>query len=149
MKAIAIVVFSSALLAGCAAPSGSNSTYSSSSMKNATRTVEGAVVSKRPVKVAGSAGQGVGGLLGAIAGSGVGSGGREHAAGAIVGAIVGGAVGSAVDRNAMQHDAFEYIVRSASSDLLTVIQTDDTFQVGDKVFVVLADKPVLVKSAAR
>lgn len=151
MKTNPFAILGMALLAGCAAPNASNTNYSSSSLMSATRTVEGVVVSKRPVKVSGSSNTGgmAGGALGAIGGSGIGSNGRENAAGAIVGAVIGGAVGAAAERNATQQDAFEYIVRSDVTGLMTIIQSDDTIQVGDKVYIVLANKPVLVKNTSK
>lgn len=139
------------MLVACAVPNASNSTYSASSLSSATRTVEGVIVSKRAVRVAGTTGSGAatGGTLGAVAGSSVGSNTRDGLAGAIVGAVVGGAIGAAAERSATQIDAFEYIVKSDVTGLMTIIQADDGLLPGDKVFIVLATKPVLVKNETK
>lgn len=151
MIARSVFILSAAFVAGCAAPNASNSTYAPSSLTSATRTVEGVILSKRAVKVAGSTGTGTatGGALGAVAGSSVGSSTRDGLAGAIVGAVIGGAIGAAAERNSTQIDAFEYIVRSDVTGLMTVIQADDGLLPGDKVFIVLATKPVLVKNETK
>jgi outer membrane lipoprotein SlyB len=141
----------SILLQGCAAPNASNTQYSASALSSATRTIEGVVVSKRSVKVSGTSatGGGTGAALGGIAGSSAGRGGRDNLAGAVVGAVAGGLVGAAMEENATKQDAFEYIVKSDVMGLTTIIQTDPNINVGDKVFVILANKPVLVRNEAK
>ena len=137
-----------ALIAGCTTPVDSNKIYGRNALSSATRTIEAVVVSKRNVQVDSSSGVGgtTGGALGAIAGSGVGSNSRDGLAGAVVGAVVGGTIGAAIDSNAAKIDAYEYIVKSDAAGLLTVVQIDNDFSVGQRVFVVLGNKPVLVKA---
>lgn len=135
-----------ASLAGCATPNASNQHYDRTALSSATRTIEGEIVSKRPVKVNASSGAGAttGGALGGIAGSSIGSNGRDNLAGAVVGIVAGAAIGAAVESSAQTFDAFEYIVKSNVAGLMTIVQTDTTFSVGDKVFIVLGTKPVIV-----
>jgi outer membrane lipoprotein SlyB len=132
---------------GCAAPKDSNKIYSRNALSSATRTIEGHIVSKRAVQVDPSSGVGgtTGGALGAIAGSGVGGNSRDNLAGAVIGAVAGATIGAAIDSASSKIDAFEYIVKSDVAGLLTIIQTDNEFLVGQKVYVILGDKPVLVK----
>ena len=136
-----------AFLAGCASPKDSNKVYGRNALSSATRTIEGQIVSKRAVQVDPSSGVGgtTGGALGAIAGSGVGGGSRDNLAGVIIGAVAGATIGAAIDSASSKIDAFEYIVKSDVAGLLTIIQTDNEFNVGQKVYVILGDKPVLVK----
>jgi outer membrane lipoprotein SlyB len=117
----------------------------------ASRTVEGVVVSKRPVKVSGTTGVGgeSGSAIGAVAGSGIGSGGRDNIVGAIGGAVVGGIAGAAIEQSSTKQSAFEYIVKSDVTGLMTIIQSDGDINVGDSVFIVLSSKPVLVKNEAK
>lgn len=142
-------LMSVSVLLGCAAPNASNQQYDRSALASATRTIEGEVVSKRQVKVNASSGTGAaaGGALGGIAGSSIGSSGRDNLAGAVVGVLAGAAIGAAAESSAQTIEAFEYIVRSNVAGLLTIVQTDATFVVGDKVFVVLGAKPVIVPAS--
>lgn len=142
-----LAMVSMALLASCAAPRDSNKLYGRSSLTTATRTIEGKVVSKRVVQVDTSRGIGgsTGGALGAIAGSGLGSSSRENLAGAVIGAVVGASAGAALESSKSTIGAFEYIVKSDVAGLITIIQIDGEFSVGERVYVVLGDKPVLVK----
>jgi outer membrane lipoprotein SlyB len=136
-----------AALVGCAVPKDSNKVYGRNALSSATRTIEGQIVSKRSVQVDPSSGVGgtTGGALGAIAGSGVGSNSRDNLAGAVIGAVAGATIGAAIDSAGSKIDAFEYIVKSDVAGLLTIVQTDNEFLVGQKVYVILGDKPVLVK----
>lgn len=134
-------------LLGCAAPRDSNKVYGRNALSSATRTIEGQIVSKRSVQVDPSSGVGgtTGGALGAIAGSGVGGNSRDNLAGLVIGAVAGATIGAAIDSAGSKIDAFEYIVKSDVAGLLTIVQTDNEFLVGQKVYVILGDKPVLVK----
>lgn len=135
-------------LVGCAAPNASNNQYSAGSLSMAARTVEAVVVSKREVLVSGTSAVGgaSGAAVGGIAGSSIGGNSRDGLAGAVVGAVAGGLIGAAVEANATKQQAYEYIVKSDVTGLMTLIQSDGGFEIGDPVFVVLATKPVLVKN---
>jgi len=139
------------IIGGCAAPNASNRQYSASALSMAARTVEGIVVSKRPVHVGGTSGLGgaTGVAMGGIAGSSIGGNARDNLVGAIAGGVIGGLVGAAVEANATAQDAYEYIVKSDVTGLMTLIQADSNISVGDRVFIVLASKPVLVKNESQ
>jgi outer membrane lipoprotein SlyB len=152
-KSVSLLTCASALvcavtLSACISPQDSNKTYGRSALSSATRTSEAQIVSKRAVKVDPNSGVGAnaGGALGAIAGSGAGSNSRDGLAGAVIGAVAGATVGAAIESSAAKIDAFEYIVKTDVAGLLTIVQTDDEFSVGQRVFVVLGAKPVLVKA---
>ena len=86
-----------------------------------------------------------GGALGAIAGSSLGGNSRDSLAGAVIGAVAGATIGAAMESSSSKIDAFEYIVKSDVAGLLTIVQTDNEFIVGQTVYVILGDKPLLVK----
>lgn len=140
---VAVVV-----LAGCAAPNSSNRQYSASSLNMSARTIEAVVVSKRSVTVSGtsSIGGASGALAGGVAGSGVGRGTRGNIVGAVAGVVVGGIAGAAIEATATQQEAFEYIVKSDVTGLMTLIQSEGDIEVGDAVFLILANKPILVRN---
>lgn len=146
LLAVACSIICAGTFVGCSTPTASNREYDRSALSSATRTIEGEVVSKRPVRVNASSGTGTaaGGALGGIAGSSIGSSGRDNLAGVVVGILAGAAIGAAVESSAQTIDAFEYIVRSNVAGLLSIVQRDATFSVGEKVFVVLGTKPLIV-----
>ena len=135
-------------LSGCTAPNASNSQYSAGSLSAAIRTVEAVVVSKRQVMVSGTSTFGgmSGAAVGGIAGASMGGNQSDSMAGAVVGAVAGGLIGAAVESSATKQSAYEYIVKSDVTGLMTLIQSDPEIQVGDTVFVVLNNKPVLVRA---
>jgi len=143
-----LLLISAIAVVGCSTPVDSNKVYSRSALNSATRTIEAVIVSKRDVLVDPSTGVGssAGGAVGAIGGSSLGGSRRDNLAGAVVGAVVGSAIGSAMESSATKINAFEYIVKSDVAGLLTVVQTDNEFSVGQKVFVILGSKPVIVKA---
>lgn len=133
---------------GCAAPNASNNQYSANSLTMAARTIEASIVSKREVQVSGTSSLGgtTGAAVGGIAGSSIGRNTRDGLAGAVVGAVAGGLIGAAAEASATKQLAYEYIVKSDVTGLMTIIQSDGGFEIGDPVFVVLSTKPVLVKN---
>jgi len=169
MKHVLLIV--SLFLVGCV-PNASNMQYASTDLAGAAPTVEGVVVSKRPIQVAGTEGGSavgtvVGGLAGAVIGSGFG-GGRGNSLATLGGAVAGGLVGDQIGKAVTKQNAFEYIVRLEQTQkvkevtgrtrsyternisakrLVTIIQSDAGFQVGNRVFVVMSSKPVIVGSA--
>lgn len=142
------LLLSIALLGGCATPADSNRVYTRSALNVATRTIEATIVNKRSVLVDASTGVGgsAGGALGAIGGSSIGGNSRDNLAGAVIGAVVGSAIGAAIESNSSKIGAVEYIVKSEVAGLMTIIQTDTEFNVGQRVFVILGAKPVIVNS---
>lgn len=146
MRAVLSLILAALVTTGCAVKA-SNRAYSASALSTATRTVEGEIVSKRSVTVDSSRGGGAAGgaALGAIGGSGLGGDStRGNLAGAVIGVMAGALAGAAIDSSASTIDAFEYIVHSDVAGLLTIVQADGEFTKGQKVFVVLGSKPVIV-----
>lgn len=136
------------ILTSCSVPNASNNQYSASALTMTARTIEAIVVSKRKVMVSGTSSLGgiTGATLGGVAGSSIGRSGRDGIAGAVVGAVAGGLAGAAIEANTTKQAAFEYIVKSDVTGLMTIIQSDEGIEVGDPVFVILSSKPVLVKN---
>lgn len=161
-----IVLALSFFLVGCV-PNASNMQYSSSDLASAAPSVEGVVVSKRPIQVAGTS-SGVGTVAGALAGTAAASnvgGGRGQTIAMVGGALLGAMAGSAAEERMTKQKAFEYIVRigspytvkqvtgrtreytetkTSSQRLVTVIQSDVNFNPGDRVFVIMSAKPRIV-----
>ena len=134
-----------ASLAGCG-PSYSPNTYASNAVQQANKVDAGVLVGVRPVDVSASGATGavVGGAAGGIAGSQVGSG-VGSALGALGGSLVGGIAGSAAEHVSGDTQAFEYIVRKANGDLLSVTQKDESpLTVGQKVLVISGNQARVV-----
>jgi outer membrane lipoprotein SlyB len=113
-----------ALLAGCS-PTYSPNTYDSAAVQQAAKVDQGIVVGVREVAVSANTTVGTvtGAAAGGIAGSQVG-GGVTSAFGALGGSVLGGIAGSAAQHVEGDTKAFEYIVRKANGDLISVTQTD-------------------------
>lgn len=81
-------------------------------------------------------GAGAGAAAGGIAGSQAGRGGGNAAA-TLAGVLVGGVIGALAENAMTETQAFEYIVRKANGDLLSVTQKDaQPLPVGQKVLVI-------------
>jgi outer membrane lipoprotein SlyB len=158
-------------LTGCAG-NASNNEYAAEDLAMAAPTVEGRIVSKRPIKVAGKSevGELAGAAAGGVAGSVIGGASRGHWLGAIGGAVIGGIAGGQIQKSITKQNAFEYIVKfdqpqritevahenetrknfnirsGYSKSLITVIQ-NVPFNIGDRVFVILSSKPRIVGGA--
>ena len=132
--------FASALaatVAGCG-PDYSPNTYASNAVQQANKVDQGVLVGVRDVGVSasGTTGALVGGAAGGVAGSQVGSG-VGSAFGALGGSLVGGIAGSTAEHVSGDTRAFEYIVRKANGDLLSVTQKDEVpLTIGQKVLVI-------------
>jgi outer membrane lipoprotein SlyB len=134
-----------ASVAGCG-PDYSPNTYASNAVQRANKVDQGILVGVREVGVSasGTTGAIVGGAAGGIAGSQVGSG-VGSAFGALGGALVGGLAGSAAEHATGDTRAFEYIVRKANGDLLSVTQRDELpLVLGQKVLVIAGDQARVV-----
>jgi outer membrane lipoprotein SlyB len=132
-------------LAGCG-PSYSPDTYASNAVQQANPVQQGTVVGVRNVAVsaAGTVGTVTGAAVGGIAGS-------QAAASpisaftALGGSLVGGIAGSAVEHSTADTTAFEYIVRKANGDLVSVTQKDKTpLALGQKVLVIAGSQARVV-----
>jgi outer membrane lipoprotein SlyB len=125
------------LLAGCG-PSYSPDTYSAAAVQQANKVEQGVIVGVRNVGVtaSGAVGTVTGAAAGGIAGSqAVPS--PISAFTALGGSLVGGIAGSAVEHATADTTAFEYIVRKANADLVSVTQKDKTpLALGQNVLVI-------------
>jgi outer membrane lipoprotein SlyB len=142
------ITFAAALaacLTGCG-PDYSPNTYASNAVQQANKVDQGVLVGVREVGVSasGTTGALVGGAAGGIAGSQVGSG-VGSAFGALGGSLVGGLAGSAAEHVTGDTRAFEYIVRKANGDLLSVTQRDELpLALGQKVLVIAGNQARVV-----
>lgn len=119
-------------------PSYSPDTYSANAAQQANKVEQGVVVGVRDVGIsaAGTVGTVTGAAAGGIAGSQAASG-PVAAITALGGSLVGGIAGSAVEHTTADTAAFEYIVRKANGDLVSVTQKDKTpLALGQKVLVI-------------
>ena len=134
------------LLAGCG-QSYSPNTYASNAAQQANKVEQGIIVGVRPVVVTaqGTAGALTGGAAGGIAGSQLGAGGPTSAFGALGGTVLGGLAGVAVERAGGDTKAFEYIVRKANKELVSVTQQNESpLAVGQKVLVIAGTQARIV-----
>jgi outer membrane lipoprotein SlyB len=132
-------------LSGCG-PSYSPDTYSANAVQQANKVEQGVVVGVRDVGVSasGTVGTLTGAAAGGIAGSQVASG-PVSAITALGGSLVGGIAGSAVEHTTADTAAFEYIVRKANGDLVSVTQKDKTpLALGQKVLVIAGNQARVV-----
>lgn len=132
-------------LAGCG-PDYSPNTYASNAVQQANKVEQGVVVGVRDVAVSASATTGtvVGGAAGGIAGAQVGAG-PVSAFSALGGSLIGGLAGNAAEHATGDTKAFEYIVRKANGDLVSVTQKDTTpLALGQKVLVIAGNQARVV-----
>ncbi|MBU6499360.1 MAG: hypothetical protein KGQ40_12605, partial [Rhodospirillales bacterium] len=120
-------------------PSYSPNTYASGAVQQAAKVEKGVVVGVRPVDVSasGTTGAVTGGAAGGIVGSQTPGGGVGAAFGALGGTVIGGIVGTSVEHVTADTTAFEYIVRVAKGELVSVTQKDRVaLPVGQHVLVI-------------
>ncbi len=132
-------------LFGCA-PSYSPDTYAANAAQQANKVEQGVIVGVRNVGI--SAAGTVGTVTGAAAGGIAGSQAVPAPASAFTalgGSLVGGIAGAAVEHAAADTTAFEYIVRKANGDLVSVTQKDKTpLVLGEKVLVIAGNQARVV-----
>ncbi len=128
-RAVASAVCLAAGLAGCG-PSYSPNTYSTAAVQQANKVEQGVVVGVRRVDVSAQ---------------GVGSNGVTEAIGALGGSVIGGLVGTAAEHAAGDTFAFEYVVKKANNDLVSVTQKDKVpLAIGQKVLVIAGNQARIV-----
>lgn len=174
-KSIIFIILAT-FISGCARDLSSN-VYSSDSTLSLT--LEGEVVSVRPIKVKESerlsdnaGGMAAGGIAGGVLGSTVGQGGGTTAA--IVGGVIAGAVvGTILQDKLGESKGYEYLIKvdtskiksnyyegstamrnvissAVTSGLITVVQgTDIVIREGQKVYVIFSDKRTRIIPANR
>jgi outer membrane lipoprotein SlyB len=126
------------LLAGCG-PDYSPDTYDAAAVQQANKVERGVVIGVRQIDVtaAGVVGTATGAAAGGVAGAQTPGGGVAAAFGAIGGGLVGGLLGNSVEHATGDTQAFEYIVREANNDLVSVTQKDAApLKIGTKVLVI-------------
>ncbi|MBN9509149.1 MAG: hypothetical protein J0I21_08535 [Alphaproteobacteria bacterium] len=127
-----------ALLVSCG-PDYSPNTYSAAAVQQANKVERGVVIGVRQIDVsaAGVVGAATGAAAGGVAGAQTPGGGVATALGAIGGGLVGGLLGNTVEHATDDTQAYEYIVRETSKDLVSVTQKDAVpLKVGTKVLVI-------------
>ena len=125
-------------VSGCA-PSYSPNVYSGAAVQQADKVVSGTVIGFRQVEIQsdGTVGAVAGGAAGGVLGAQAGEGPVSNALGAVGGALAGGLVGTAVAHTTGDTTGWEYIVREAKGDLVSVTQRQDKpLTVGQKVLVI-------------
>ncbi len=121
-------------------------TYSSSAVQQASKVESGVVVGVRKVVIRAdpTIASATGAAAGGIAGSQVAEG-AYSALGALGGAVVGGIAGSEAGHKIQDTDGYEYIVRNAKGDLLSVTQKDVTpLKIGQRVLLIQGSQARIV-----
>lgn len=121
--------------------------YATRAVQQVNRVEQGVVIGRRSVTVeaAGETGAATGGAAGGILGSQAPGGNMAGAIGAVGGALVGGLLGSTTERVAGSTTAFEYVVRKADGELVSVTQRDATpLEIGALVLVIAGSQARIV-----
>ena len=135
-----------AVLAACA-PSYSPDTYNGAAVQQASKVEQGVIVGVRQVGVqaSGATGAVAGAAAGGIAGSQAPTGGIGTAFTTLGGTLVGGLIGTGVERAAGDTVAYEYVVRKAGGELVSVTQKDkQPLPPGQRVLVIAGPQARIV-----
>jgi outer membrane lipoprotein SlyB len=133
-------------LAACG-PRYSPDAYATRAVQQMNRVEQGVVIGRRVVMVeaGGETGAATGAAAGGIIGSQAPGGNMAGAIGGVGGALLGGLFGSAAERVAGSTGAFEYIVRKADGQLVSVTQRDETpLEIGARVLVIAGSQARIV-----
>ena len=126
------------LLAGCAGPSKSGSTYTDAEARRPMQVTTGTIQAVRTVRLERDyqtgAGVAAGSVIGGVAGSTVGSGTTSTIA-AVVGAVAGGVAGSYAEKSMSDRPGLELTVRTDDGRTFTVVQEagNDSFAAGQRI----------------
>lgn len=128
------------LLAGCATPTQSGSSYNAfelrrpMSVQMATVQALREVRIERPQQAGPGLGSGAGAVVGGVAGSNIGQG-RGAIIGTVIGAVAGAVGGSFLERGASAKTGVEVTVRTDDGQTFAIVQEagDDRFAVGQRV----------------
>ncbi|WP_176952854.1 hypothetical protein [Belnapia rosea] len=134
------------LLAACGADY-SPDTYATRAVQQANKVEQGMVVGRREVSVTaeGSTGAATGAAAGGVLGAQTPGGGIGSALGGVGGALIGGLIGTTAEHVAGDTKAFEYVVRTGKSELISVTQRDQTpLVVGQRVLVITGNQARIV-----
>lgn len=133
-----IALVAGALLAGCAAPSKSGYTYTSSEARRPMQVQTGVVQAIREVRMEQDrptgVGTGAGAIVGGVAGSNVGRG-KGAIVGSVLGAVAGGVIGSHAEQSVSDRPALEITVRTDAGRTFAVVQEagGESFAPGQRV----------------
>src|SRR6185437_9335736 len=144
MRTLPVVLL--AAVAGCN-PDYSPNTYASNAVQQANKVESAVVVGYRQVKISasGTVGAVSGGAAGGLLGAQAEPTGIVSALGTIGGTVVGGIVGNTVEHVAGDTTGWEYIVRKADGDMLSVTQREETpIPLGQKVLVITGNQARIV-----
>jgi outer membrane lipoprotein SlyB len=126
-----VALLSGAVLAGCAQPTLTGTTYSRGEVRQAQTVQMGYVESVTPVIIEGRTdgivGAGTGAAIGGILGRGVG-GGRGQDLATVAGVVAGGIAGQRVEEAVSRRQGAEITVRLDSGRLVSVVQEVDPSQ---------------------
>ncbi len=145
-RRLAPALILAASLAGCG-PDYSPNTYASSAVQQANKVEQGVIVGVRRVGVAagGTTGAVAGAAAGGIVGSQVPGAGVTTAIGAVGGGLIGGIVGSGIDKGMNDTTAYEYIVRKANDEMISVTQKDTaSMAMGQHVLVIAGNQARII-----
>src|SRR5690348_5384434 len=140
-----LLVFAFALV-GCG-PDYSPNVYSGNAVQQADKVESGVVIGFRQVEIQsdGTVGAIAGGAAGGVLGTQAGDGTVSRALGAVGGALAGGLIGTTVEHTSGDTTGWEYIVREAKGDLVSVTQRQDKpIAVGQKVLVIFGKQARIV-----
>jgi outer membrane lipoprotein SlyB len=135
-----------AAVAGCS-PDYSPNTYASNAVQQANKVESAVVVGYRQGKISasGTVGAVSGGAAGGLLGAQAEPSGIVSALGTVGGSVVGGLVGTTVEHVAGDTTGWEYIVRKANGDMLSVTQRQETpIPLGQKVLVITGNQARIV-----
>jgi len=135
-----------AAVTGCS-PDYSPNTYASNAVQQANKVESAVVVGYRQVKISasGTVGAVSGGAAGGLLGAQAEPSGIVSALGTVGGSVVGGLVGTTVEHVAGDTTGWEYIVRKANGDMLSVTQRQETpIPLGQKVLVITGNQARIV-----
>lgn len=142
----AYVLLVLAAVAGCG-PNYSPDTYASAAVQQANKVEQGVIVGVRKVGVqaSGTTGAVTGAAAGGVVGNAAPGGGIGGALTTIGGSLVGGLVGTGIERATGDTTAFEYVVRKANAELVSVTQKDlAPLDIGQKVLVIAGSQARIV-----
>lgn len=134
------------MLVGCA-PDYSPNTYSGNAVQQANKVEPAVVIGFRQVRISanGTIGAVTGGAAGGVLGSQADASGITSALGTVGGTLVGGIVGTTIEHATGDTTGWEYIVRKANGDLLSVAQREPTpIALGQKVLVITGNQARIV-----
>lgn len=143
---VLLALISAATVAACGQRYSPN-TYATRAVQQANKVEQGTVVGRRLVKVSaeGSTGAAAGAAAGGVLGAQAPGAGIVSALGGVGGALVGGLVGTAAEHTVVDTRAYEYVVRTAKGDLLSVTQSDKTpLAIGQNVLLIAGNQARIV-----